>query len=157
MSTDGELSDCTCDHGKLKCGTCDGFGKSYQVKVQYFEDSVQTFAHVFAPEVDQRFRGPVQKFLQARHQLPNLFEFSLDQELDPGDAYRGRQTAGLYQGHRLGRAAEQAKQYLERMRRLPSVAAVSHRAWVWPLLQMHWASGYVAVAACDENGVPRLL
>ena len=153
---DGTIS-CNCDRGKLTCGHCDGTGKALKVKVVYYEDAVQTFGHVFAPELEAQFRERVQKFLRSRAFLPEVLQFSLDEELDPGDAYRGRVTAGYHRGHRVGRGVELAKQYLGRLERLPSVAAISHRAWTWPMLSMRWTSGYVAVAVCDEDGKPQLL
>lgn len=148
---------CGCTSGYRTCDSCDGTARAARVVVEYFEDRAQPFAHVFFPDAGAAAITAMQTFVRRRLSVPAALRIRLDDDFASGDGYRGGNRGALVAGARLGSALEHARHYVERLRSLPSIAAIEFEAHAWPFSVLSWNAGAVAYAACDENGQATLL
>lgn len=123
-----------CMDGYTLCDACAGSGKSVQLKVEYGEDHVRSFAHIFVPFGPAGLQAALRRFIAAQSTIPSALEVDLHEELASADAYRGRGSGEHYRGHRVGQAWERAQQYIARITRIPSVVAERHTTHVWPFV-----------------------
>lgn len=155
LSSTGSSDDCPdCDHGFVRpCNVCGGKQRTVSVKVIFGEDKLRHFARIFLPELTYRLREPLTQFFKARTSVPDLLTLDLTEDFETADAYRGRRSRGEIHGHRADAALAQAKNYVERVTRLPSLLAVQAAAFAWPLVVGGAAETSFAVVKDEHGGV----
>lgn len=121
-----------CEGGYLPCPACEGSLKSYDVRIEYHEDTPVNFAHVFVPEDVAELRAPMSAFLQRQTSIPSVLAINLTDDFAARDAYRGRRGDHEHQGHRFGGTLALARRYVERFVKSPSIAASRYSALAWP-------------------------
>ncbi|MBK7580499.1 MAG: hypothetical protein IPI67_09870 [Myxococcales bacterium] len=142
------------DHGFVRpCNVCGGKQRTVSVKVIFGEDKLRHFARIFLPELTYRLREPLTQFFKARTSVPDLLTLDLTEDFETADAYRGRRSRGEIHGHRADAALAQAKNYVERVTRLPSLLAVQAAAFAWPLVVGGAAETSFAVVKDEHGGV----
>lgn len=152
-----DAMDCKyCDSGRRPCTTCDGTMLSVPVRVIYGEDRVREVPHMFLPAIPVALREPLAQFFRQRASVPDALRLDLDEDFAPADAYRGRRAQQEIHGHKADAALAGAKQYVARLRRLPSVVAMEERAYAWPFAVVGADDRSVIVIA-DEAGEGRLV
>lgn len=150
-----------CIGGHVQCSTCDGSTKSIAVEVLFCEDAVRPAAHIFLPDVPAGLgtslvKHALVRFFQSRESIPDALRIELSDDFARVDAYRGRRGDDEVRGHRTGRALAQARNYVDRLGKLPSVVAMRHSAYAWPFF-LSSALDRVALCVADERGATQIL
>ncbi len=134
------------------CPVCAGTRRSVRVKIVYGEDTVRHFAHIFLPEIQYRLREPLTLFFKTRSSVPDVLGIDLNDDFAGADAYRGRRSRAEVRGHRADAALALARNYVERIKRLPKLVEVRAVAFAWPVV-LRGADGDACAAVKDELGV----
>jgi len=142
-----------CTNGiALPCAVCGGTKRAVPVKIVFGEDVLRRFAHIFLPEVPFALREPLTRFFKERASVPDVLAIDLADDFAGADAYRGRRSRAEVKGHRADAALALAKQYVERVRRMPSLAAVEAAAFAWPFAVFSGdADGSAAYAVAKDE------
>lgn len=124
-----------CNDGiALPCPVCAGSGRAVPVKIAYGEDVVRRFAHIFLPELPFPLREPLTLFFKNRGSVPDVLSIDLRDDFAAADAYRGRRSRAEVKGHRADAALALARNYVDRIHRLPKMVAVEVAAFAWPMV-----------------------
>jgi hypothetical protein len=142
-----------CQGGYSDCMACDGTGKSRAVKVIFGEDSVRPAAHIFVPNVPTALKELLFDFFRKRGSVPDALTVDLSRDFAGADAYRGRRGHDEIRGHRADSCVAQARVYVERLDKLPSVMACEYVAFAWPFAVVV-AGSYPVVHIIDNLGRP---
>jgi hypothetical protein len=99
-------------------------------------------------------RGELVAFFRARPSVPDVLGIDLSSDFAGADAYRGRRGRDEIRGHRADSAVAQARIYVERLKRLPSVMACQHAAFAWPFAVVSQGT-HAFAQIVDERGQPQ--
>lgn len=138
------------------CSVCKGTRRSVRVKLLFGEDRLRHFAHIFLPELPFGLREPLTRFFKARSSVPDVLSIDLRDDFAGADAYRGRRSKAEVRGHRADAALGLAKNYVERVKRLPTFVAVEAAAFAWPVV-LRGEDESACAAVKDELGVTHRL
>lgn len=138
----------------LPCSVCNGTRRAVLVKIAFGEDVVRRFAHIFLPELPFPLREPLTLFFKNRTSVPDVLSIDLRDDFAAADAYRGRRSRAEVKGHRADAALALARNYVDRIHRLPKMAAVEVAAFAWPMVVGAFAGDAdpSAVVVRDELG-----
>lgn len=157
VGTGDQLEPCTsCSGGKLTCTTCDGTLKSVRVRIEFGEDQVRHMPHIFVSGVSGDTRQRLQSFFRSRPVIPEELAIDLAEDFARSDAYRGRRGTDEIWGFAAGPSLSQARVYLERLDKLPTVAAVKSAVFAWPYEVLATDLNTV-VCIADETGKTHVL